>query len=113
MRRVVGELAMRDGWKCMLCNKKFAKRRDFGSSRSSITIDHIQPRSFGGSDELSNLRLAHRRCNSERNGDSYFGEKWFEEWEEDWLARNTGYDGETLRAMEESDNFRDIVLGWR
>ena len=30
------------------------------------TVDHITPRSVGGSDDLSNLRAAHHRCNSSR-----------------------------------------------
>ncbi len=29
-------------------------------------IDHIVPKSVGGSDDLSNLRTAHHRCNTER-----------------------------------------------
>ncbi|WP_367179845.1 HNH endonuclease [uncultured Paraglaciecola sp.] len=27
------------------------------------TIEHLVPMSFGGSNDLSNLRLAHKRCN--------------------------------------------------
>lgn len=30
------------------------------------TIDHLVPRSRGGSSDLVNLRLAHRRCNNQR-----------------------------------------------
>lgn len=33
------------------------------------TLDHIQPRSLGGSDEDGNLRTAHFGCNSERGAD--------------------------------------------
>jgi hypothetical protein len=106
---IIGELATRDGWRCQICDKNFAKHRTFDSSRSAVTVDHIRPKSVGGSDGLSNLRLAHRHCNSERNQDSYG------EWYEEWLEENTSYsyDSETLSAMEESDNFRDIVLGLR
>ena len=35
-------------------------------SASRFTIDHITPRSLGGSDELENLALACRRCNERR-----------------------------------------------
>lgn len=35
-------------------------------SASRFTIDHIQPRSLGGSDQLDNLALACRRCNQRR-----------------------------------------------
>ena len=34
-------------------------------SASRFTIDHITPRSLGGSDELENLALACRRCNEQ------------------------------------------------
>jgi len=36
------------------------------SSSTLFTIDHILPRSFGGSDELENLALACHRCNNNR-----------------------------------------------
>jgi hypothetical protein len=35
-------------------------------SASRFTVDHITPRSLGGSDELNNLALACRRCNERR-----------------------------------------------
>lgn len=36
------------------------------ASTSQFTIDHLQPRSLGGSDELENLALACHRCNIRR-----------------------------------------------
>lgn len=36
------------------------------SSSDIFTIDHLIPRSLGGSDELDNLALACRRCNERR-----------------------------------------------
>jgi 5-methylcytosine-specific restriction endonuclease McrA len=36
------------------------------SSSDTFTIDHLIPKSFGGSDELDNLALACRRCNERR-----------------------------------------------
>lgn len=35
-------------------------------SANRFTIDHVVPRSLGGSDEISNLALACRRCNERR-----------------------------------------------
>ena len=35
-------------------------------SSSPLSIDHIQPQSLGGSDDLNNLALACRRCNERR-----------------------------------------------
>jgi HNH endonuclease len=36
------------------------------SSSDTFTIDHLIPRSLGGSDQLDNLALACRRCNERR-----------------------------------------------
>ncbi|MGK7890212.1 MAG: HNH endonuclease [Leptolyngbyaceae cyanobacterium] len=35
-------------------------------SASRFTVDHLMPKSLGGSDELENLALACRRCNERR-----------------------------------------------
>jgi hypothetical protein len=35
-------------------------------SSAPLSIDHIQPKSLGGSDDLDNLALACRRCNERR-----------------------------------------------
>lgn len=35
-------------------------------SANRFTIDHIRPKSLGGSDDLDNLALACRRCNERR-----------------------------------------------
>ena len=58
-------LAERDGWSCWLCGGDI----DPDAPRTSPvagTVDHLVPRSRGGTDERSNLRLAHRRCNTRR-----------------------------------------------
>lgn len=44
-------------------------RRDVPSKQ--LTLDHIKPKSKGGSDSLENLRLACRKCNLKR-GNSLF-----------------------------------------
>ena len=36
---------------------------------NKITFDHIIPRSKGGTDELSNIKLAHHDCNQRRRSD--------------------------------------------
>lgn len=41
---------------CELCGKPMHR----------FTVDHIVPKSKGGSNELSNLRLTHERCNRVR-----------------------------------------------
>ncbi|MBE9070902.1 HNH endonuclease [Leptolyngbya cf. ectocarpi LEGE 11479] len=35
-------------------------------STAPLSIDHVQPRSLGGTDALDNLALACRRCNERR-----------------------------------------------
>ena len=42
---------------CKLCLKPILKRKE-------ATADHIVPISKGGPDTLTNLQLAHERCNS-------------------------------------------------
>lgn len=51
-----GQLVNKYGNTCYLCDKPIEKMKD-------ITIDHWQPVSKGGSDDMENYRLAHFRCN--------------------------------------------------
>lgn len=50
-------LKNRDGIACAICSKNINKNQE-------ITIDHWIPRSAGGSDDIDNLKLAHKKCNS-------------------------------------------------
>lgn len=52
-------LAKRDGLACWWCKKPLTLQ--------AATIDHMKPKSEGGSDLLKNLRLACHPCNTERN----------------------------------------------
>ena len=49
---------------CYICEEKVLKP-GIGSSnqRDSPTIDHVIPRSKGGTNQIFNLRLSHKRCN--------------------------------------------------
>lgn len=49
-------------WICALCECPTRPDEDPNHPRYP-TVDHIQPRSLGGSDEIVNLRLACRQCN--------------------------------------------------
>lgn len=55
----------RDGWTCWLCGHRVDPHAPAGSP-SAPTVDHVVPKSRGGSDDNANLRLAHRRCNGRR-----------------------------------------------
>lgn len=48
--------------KCALCGKDITCERD-------LTLDHIVPRSRGGSDYLHNMQPAHRKCNELKGND--------------------------------------------
>lgn len=61
----VVELALRDGPYCGLCGCDVdmdATRPDF----MCPSVDHITPRSAGGTDDPENLQLAHLRCNVQK-----------------------------------------------
>lgn len=65
---LVAYLRERDGDRCGICRRRM--RFDLpagprGDDRGP-SIDHMVPRSAGGSDELVNLRLAHWGCNRKR-----------------------------------------------
>lgn len=47
----------RDGYRCVWC---LAGEREF------LTVDHIQPKSKGGSDKVFNLQTLCRQCNTEK-----------------------------------------------
>lgn len=48
----------RDGRKCVLC----------GYEGPHLAIDHIHPQARGGTDDLDNLRVLCRACNSQKAG---------------------------------------------
>lgn len=61
----------RDAWTCWLCEEPVD--RDLIGSRSiwRPSLDHVTPRSAGGSNSESNLRLAHMWCNCVRSDGKY------------------------------------------
>jgi HNH endonuclease len=67
---LIGYLRERDGANCAICRKsiRYELRSGPRGDRSGLgpSVDHVIPRSEGGSDDLANLRLAHWRCNWQR-----------------------------------------------
>ena len=58
------KLLERDGDRCWLCGEPFSNK-----SGRKPSLDHVIPKSKGGTTAMDNMRLAHSRCNYKR-GDS-------------------------------------------
>jgi 5-methylcytosine-specific restriction endonuclease McrA len=58
-RRKRRTLLLRDGASCAYCGRPAGTGEPF----SRLTIDHVIPVSRGGTDALTNLRVACRACN--------------------------------------------------
>jgi 5-methylcytosine-specific restriction endonuclease McrA len=61
------EIAGRPGWagKCIHCNRQLLVAAD-GELLGHATIEHIVPRTHGGTDDVANLALACHACNGEK-----------------------------------------------
>lgn len=57
----------RDGHTCWLCNEAIDHGDDPRYGNWSASLDHVIPRSKGGTHDESNLRTAHRWCNAVRS----------------------------------------------
>lgn len=77
----------RDGAFCYLCGEPF-----FGITRH-VSVDHVVPRSRGGTDDWDNLRLACLRCNISK------GAKCLEQYETDLAFQRTFEAGWELRQL--------------
>lgn len=64
-------LFARDSWTCQICDEPVDYLAD-PLSDWYPSLDHIVPRSKGGTDEIANLRTAHRWCNSVRGDLSFY-----------------------------------------
>lgn len=63
-RNHVALLMKRHRMLCGICGKKI-------SDYYHVTIDHIKPLSLGGKNDLTNLQLAHKKCNEMKNEKEY------------------------------------------
>lgn len=61
----------RDDWTCAICREAVDPDAPANTTWDA-TLDHIVPRSLGGSDDPVNLRLAHRWCNAVRGDLSHY-----------------------------------------
>jgi len=58
----------RDGWSCAICELPVDREAHWNDDLAP-SLDHIRPRSLGGSHDAENLRTAHRICNSVRGAE--------------------------------------------
>ena len=67
-REMTNYLAERDGVKCGICRKRVDITLASGTRGDPMgpSIDHVVPRSQGGTNDLANLRLTHWVCNNKR-----------------------------------------------
>jgi len=56
-------LYKRDKWSCSICELPIDREAHWNDDLAP-SLDHIKPRSLGGTHEPDNLRTAHRICNS-------------------------------------------------
>lgn len=49
----------RDNYICQICFTK--------CTTEEVSVDHIFAQKFGGSNEMNNLRTAHKKCNQEKD----------------------------------------------
>ena len=63
---------LRDRGICWICGKPViwnAPNNPLNPSDDEYTLDHVVPFIYGGKWSMSNLRVAHRKCNRERGHD--------------------------------------------
>jgi hypothetical protein len=61
----VTQIGDRDNWECWICENYVDPAAVVGSANAA-SMDHVVPKALGGTSDADNLRLAHRRCNSNR-----------------------------------------------
>jgi 5-methylcytosine-specific restriction endonuclease McrA len=65
-QRALKAIVARDGGNCALCGTVVDFAVQDGLAPNAPSLDHIVPRSLGGSSRIQNLQLAHRDCNIRR-----------------------------------------------
>ena len=54
-------------WYCVSCGKALYKREGVRSADDKLTVDHIVPQKYGGSNAISNLQPMCQKCNTNKN----------------------------------------------
>lgn len=50
---------------CAICGERIPTRSRAGN-RGSVSVDHIIPKSLGGSSRIENLQPTHSKCNNDK-----------------------------------------------
>lgn len=77
-RQMLDAALLVHGWTCCICARPISQGQE--------SLQHMKPRSKGGTDDPDNLRPAHRRCNSAL-GDRELDQTLVIGGGEDWLLR--------------------------
>lgn len=64
------KIRRKHGDNCWICKKPMDFTPIPGGKAESASLDHIVPRSKGGSGRFANLLLAHKECNAKRDSRS-------------------------------------------
>ena len=67
-RNLQRRLIARDGMRCCWCDCEMVFPDGKMYPPNQLTIEHVVPRSSGGTNNIGNLKLACRRCNNSRQG---------------------------------------------
>ena len=62
-RRYLPSLCEAQNWRCCYCG---GRMDGTGQEPDAPSVEHVLPRSMGGTDDVGNLAAAHRRCNEAR-----------------------------------------------
>ena len=98
-RRKLGKVRHRDGNRCQLCGKT--------KNQSTMNLDHIIPKSKGGSNFIENLVLSHDTCNR-RKGDNVVECTFINRQRifQAWLVSHTG-----MAFYELMQNGKETIMG--
>lgn len=64
------------GGLCCWCGHKMTIAAKGSMRQDYATFEHITPKADGGTDDRSNLKLAHRKCNHARGQAMVLGKPW-------------------------------------
>lgn len=89
------------GFRCAVCGQRLTP--------SSAVVDHIYPKTMGGSEDISNLQLLCTRCNARMGGKVFLGYQ-FESYIKQLLSLHPSYDlVESLESFGSGKSIPDVV----